>query len=258
MEAMAARIGDVQVHAVPQTLSVEDFRQQLQVATGSAGGDDTDVLIAHVALTSLPARLYPDINELEVEEAAFDRRFDVVMLGHYHVHQKVSPRSWYAGSTDAFSFADRPSDAGPKGILVLDTDRPSVEVLDNPHERPLVTISVQAASMGPGELVDAVERAAAGAPTGSIVRVFLDDVDASAFRQVGPDQFHEAVPGALHVQVEAQVGAESFAVQGAIEIRSLEQEWIDYVEHQDLAGLDRDRVVATGRGFLEAAKGDLV
>jgi hypothetical protein len=141
---------------------------------------------------------------------------------------------------------------------VLETERPAVEVIENPHERPLATVSVQAASLGPGELVEAVERAAKGSPSGAIVRVFLDDVDASAFRQVGPDLFHEAVPGALHVQIEAQAGAESFAVQGGIEIRSLEQEWNDYVEHQDLAGLDRDRVAVTGRRFLEAAKGDLV
>ena len=258
MEAVTADLAGVRVHAVPQTLSVEDFREQLERASAAAGGDTTDVLIAHVALTSLPARIYPDINELEIEEAAFDRRFDLVMLGHYHVHQKVSARSWYAGSTDAFSFADRPGDAGPKGIVVLETDGPSVGVLDNPHERPLVTVSVQAGMLGPGELVDAVERSAAGSPTGAIVRVFLNDVDASAFRQVGPDQFQEAVPGALHVQVEAQVGAEAFAVQGGIEIRSLEQEWSDYVERQDLAGLDRDRVTVSGRSFLEAAKGDLV
>jgi DNA repair protein SbcD/Mre11 len=258
MEAMAAGLADVRVHAVPQTLSVEDFRSELQRAADMAVGDATNILIAHVALTSLPSRDWRDINELEVEEAAFDRRFDLVMLGHYHVHQKVSARSWYAGSTDAFSFADRPRDAGPKGIVVLDTERPAVEVIENPHERPLATVSVQAASLGPGELVEAVERAAKGSPSGAIVRVFLDDVDASAFRQVGPDLFHEAVPGALHVQIEAQAGAESFAVQGGIEIRSLEQEWNDYVEHQDLAGLDRDRVAVTGRRFLEAAKGDLV
>jgi DNA repair exonuclease SbcCD nuclease subunit len=258
MEAATVELAGVNVHAVPQTLTNEDFRVELGRVADAAGGDATDLLIAHVALTSLPAREWRDINELEVEEAAFDRRFDLVLLGHYHVHQKVSRRTWYAGSTDSFSFADRPSGAGPKGIVVLDTDRGSVEQIENPHERPLVTVNVEAAAMGPGELVDAVELAASGSPEGAVVRVFLDHVDRSAFRQVGIGSFQEAVPGALHVQIEPDFGVESYAVQGGPDVRSLEQEWAAYIEHQDLTGLDRDRVAAAGVGFLQDARGELV
>jgi DNA repair protein SbcD/Mre11 len=258
MEAVSAPLGDVTVHAVPQTLSTEEFRAQLEVASGRTGGDATDLLLAHVALTSLPTREWRDINELELEESAFDRRFDLVLLGHYHVFQKVSKRTWYAGSTDAFTFADRPSGAGPKGIVVLDTATGDVELVENPHERALVTVSVEAAGMGPGELVDAVHRAAAGTPEHAIVRVFLNHVDAAAFRQVGGEQFQEAVPGALHVQVEPDTGLTAFPVQGGPQIGSLEQEWSTYVERQDLAGLDRDDVVERGRRFLEAARGETV
>src|SRR6185503_4867887 len=64
MEAVRAELAGVAVHAVPPNL-----------------------LIAHVALTSLPSRAYRDINELEVEESAFDRAFDLVVLGHYHAVQ---------------------------------------------------------------------------------------------------------------------------------------------------------------------------
>jgi DNA repair exonuclease SbcCD nuclease subunit len=258
MEALAVDLAGVTVHAVPQTLSVDDFRTELERAAAGAGGDATDLLIAHVALTSLPSREWRDINELEVEESAFDRRFDQVLLGHYHVFQKVSKRTWYAGSTDAFSFADRPRDAGPKGVVVLDIDAGSIELVENPHERPLVTVSVETGGMGPGQLIDAVEAASKGTPEGAIVRVFLDHVDPSAFRQVMAESFQEAVPGALHVQIEPDFGAEAFAVQGGVELRSLEREWADYVERQDLAGLDRDRVTLTGRRYLEDARGELV
>src|SRR2546426_8918952 len=120
MEGIAVDLSGVRVHAVPQTLSVEDQREQLAAAAGRVGVGETNLLIAHVALTSLPVRAYRDINELEIEEAAFDRRFDLVVLGHYHAFQKVSKRTWYAGSTDTFSFADSPDE--PKGLVVVDTD----------------------------------------------------------------------------------------------------------------------------------------
>jgi DNA repair exonuclease SbcCD nuclease subunit len=256
MEAVVAELDGVLVHAVPQTLSVEDLRRELATAAAATRGDATNVLIAHVALTSLPARSYRDLNELEVEEAAFDRGFDHVVLGHYHAHQKVSRRTWYAGSTDTFSFADSPE--MEKGIVVLDTDAGRVEHVANPGERRLVTVSVPAATMSAGELVDAVERAAKGTPEGAVVRVYLNQVDPASFRQVATEQFQEAVPGALWVQVEPDFGAQSLAVQGGPTVGSLEAEWAAFVELQDLAGLERPRVVSLGARFLEDARGETV
>jgi DNA repair protein SbcD/Mre11 len=256
MESMHAEIAGVHVHAVPQTLGVDDLREQLKAAGDAVVADATNLLIAHVALTSLPARAYRDINELEVEEGAFDRAFDLVVLGHYHALQKVSKRTWYAGSTDTFSFADSPETA--KGLVVVDTDAGTVEHVENPNERPLATVSVAASGMSSGELVDAVERAAKGTPEGAVVRVYLNEVDPAAYRQVALEQFQEAVPGALWVQVEPEMGAEAFAVQGGPTVGSLEQEWMAYVEVQDLAGLERDRVVALGARFLEDARGETV
>jgi len=256
METRSVDVAGVRVHAVPQTLSVADFRAELERAAERISADATNVLLAHVALTSIPAGAYPDINELEIEEGAFDKRFDLVLLGHYHAFQKVSKRTWYAGATDTFSYADSPQTS--KGIVVLDTDAGTVEHVEDPNTRPLATVSVPSAGLSSGELVDAVERLAKGTPEGAIVRVYLNEVDPAAFRQIANEQFQEAVPGALHVQVEPDYGPEAMAVQGGPTVGSLEQEWGSYVALQDLSGLDRPRVVALGARFLEEAKGETV
>ena len=254
---MVIELGSVDVTAIPSlarlTAEVRTTGKRRRVRLTT---DGVDLLIAHVARTSRPARAYRDINELEVEETAFDRRFDMVVLGHYHAHQKVSRRTWYAGSTDTFWFSDSPD--VPKGLIVIDTERASVEHVPNPNERPLATLSVAAESMSPGELVDAVAAAGRGTPDGAIVRVFLNNVDPAAHRQIAGEQFQEAVPQALWVQAEPDFGAQALAVQGGSMIRSLEQEWSGYVQMQDLAGLDRDRVVSMGTRFLQDAKGDVV
>jgi DNA repair protein SbcD/Mre11 len=254
MEARTVDLAGVRVHAVPQTLTVEEFKEQLEVAARDASGDATNLLLAHVALTSLPLREWRDINELEVEEAAFDRRFDQVLLGHYHVFQKASKRTWYAGSTDSFSFADRPKGAGAKGVVVLDTDAAKIEHVANPGERPLVSLWVEAASLGPAELLEACSRHAPDVPSGAIARVFLKEVDPAAFRQVTPDDFMETIPQAVHVQVEPDYGIVASAVQGSLEMNTLEQEWASYVDMQDLAGLERDRVKTLGEQFLVEAR----
>ena len=256
MESLAADLAGARIHAVPQTLSVADQRTQLDAAAGRVQPGVPNLLIAHVALTSLPVRAYRDINELELEESAFAKDFDLVVLGHYHAFQKVSKRSWYAGSTDTFSFGDSPEQ--DKGILVIETDDARVRHVPNPHARPLATVWVPAAGLSAGELVDAVEGAASGTPEGAVVRVFLNEVDPAAFRQVANEQFQEAVPSALLVQTEPDFGAGALPVQGGPRIGSLEDEWAGYVERQDLAGLDRDRVASMGARFLSDAKGETV
>jgi DNA repair protein SbcD/Mre11 len=258
MEAMVAELASVRIHAVPQTLTPDDFRAELDRAAASAGGGATNVLIAHVALTSLPTRQWRDINEVEVEEAAFDRRFDLVLLGHYHVFQKASKRTWYAGSTDSFSFGDRPAEAGPKGLVVMDTETGKVQHHANPHERPLVTFGVETTGLGPSEILEAAARVATGSPSGAIVRLFLNHVDPAAYRQIPREDFQAAVPQALHVQDEPDFDTGALPVQGGPEIGSLESEWAAFVAMQDLAGLVRPRVVDLGRRFLETAKGEAV
>ena len=256
LEARSVELAGLKVHAVPQTLTVEDFKEELERAAREVSADSTNLLLAHVALTSLPVREWRDINELEVDELTFDRRFDQVILGHYHVHQKASKRTWYAGSTDSFSFADRPKGAGPKGLLVVDTEAGTVEHVPNPGERQLVTFGVDAAGMGPSELVEALGRHNEEVPEKAIVRMFLNEVDPAAYRQVPMAEFLEAMPRAVHVQVEPDFGAAALAVQGAPQIGTLEQEWAAYIEGQELAGLERNRVLTLGERFLVEAGGE--
>src|SRR5918992_2392370 len=63
MQAVIAELAGVRVHAVPQTLSERELREELERTAGELRPDATSVLLAHVALTSLPARQYRDINE---------------------------------------------------------------------------------------------------------------------------------------------------------------------------------------------------
>jgi hypothetical protein len=131
-----------------------------------------------------------------------------------------------------------------------------VEHQANPGERQLVTYGIAAETMGPSELIEALGREATDTPDRAIVRVFLNDVDPSAYRQVSPDEWREAVPAAVHVQVEPDFGAGALPVQGGTDIGGLEAEWDRFLEVQDLAGLERDRVRDTGRKFLEEAQAE--
>ncbi|MGH9063360.1 MAG: metallophosphoesterase family protein [Acidimicrobiales bacterium] len=236
------------VHAVPQMLTVEATLEALDRADRERSVDRTNLLLTHPRLPQVEPR-YSDINEIEVDAGAL--RADLVLLGHYHVHIQVRPGTWYAGSTDSFSFADDPDRA--KGIVVLDTDTGECRHLSLPGQRPLVTLeTVMALGMAPGELSQLVLERVASVPDGAVARLYLEGVDPEAYRLLDVEAIREEGRRALVCRLEPQfvgVGAE-------VELPDLEalpSQWGRYVGGQDLTGFDRGRIDHLGREYLARA-----
>ena len=249
MEAVSTELAGVLVHAVPQTLSTEDLRAQLERAADAAGGDATDLLLAHVALTSLPARAWGDVNELEVEESAFDRRFDLRPA-------RPLPRLPEGLEADVVRGGDRrvqlrrPSGRRrPEGDRRARHRRAARSGTSRTRTSGRCSRSgVEAGGMGPGELVDAVEQAGRGTPEGADrPRVPEPRRGLGAFRQVGA----ALVPGgrARRAPRAGRAGLRRRDLRRAGRAgpsgpssRSGPTTW----KRQDLTGLDRERVVRRG------------
>ena len=135
-----------------------------------------------------------------------DLRSDLVLLGHYHFHTRVSDGIWYAGSTDTFSFADDPDK--PKGIVLLDTGTGECRHLPLVGLRPLVTLeSVYAFGLSPAELSDQVLERAARSPR---VRSPASTWRASTPRPTGCSTVKpsaQAASAGLHLGLEPQFQA---------------------------------------------------
>ncbi len=128
---------------------------------------------------------------------------DLVLLGHYHTHARVTEGMWYTGSTDTFSFADEPD--RPKGIVVLDTDRGECRHVPLQGQRPLVTLEpVFAVGLSPAELQARVEERAGSVPEGAVARLYLDGVDPDVYRLLDLQAAREAARAALLLKLEPQ------------------------------------------------------
>lgn len=236
------------VHAVPQMLTVEATLDALGEADRLRSGDKTNLLLTHPRITTVQPR-YNDINEIEIDDGAL--RSDLVLLGHYHVHQRVRSGVWYAGSTDSFTFADDPDEA--KGILVLDTEAGTARHLALPNRRPLVTLeTVQALGLSPAEVSDLVLSRAATIPEGAVARLYLEGIDPEAYRMLDIDAVRAASAGALMFKLEPQFTGIDMAVE-LPDMDSMPARWERYVGDQDLIGFDRDRIRDLGKEYLAAA-----
>ena len=236
------------VHAVPQMLTMADTLDALAEADRSRSLDRTNLLLTHPRVPQVEPR-YADINEIEVDAGLL--RSDLVLLGHYHVHTRVVPGIWYAGSTDTFSFADDPGE--PKGVVLLDTDTAECRHLPLSGQRPLVTLeTVHARGLSPTEVQALVVERAGTVPEGAVARLYLEEVDPEAYRLLDLDAAREAAGAALLLKLEPRFAAVSGSVE-LPELDSMSARWHRYVFEQDLAGFDRDRIRDLGDEYLARA-----
>ncbi|MGH9267515.1 MAG: metallophosphoesterase family protein [Acidimicrobiales bacterium] len=236
------------VHAVPQMLTTDQALDALDQADRQRSADRSNVLITHPRLSQL-APPYPDVNELEVDAERL--RADLVVLGHYHVHQQVrGRRMWYAGSTDTFSFADDPH--RPKGIVVLDSDSGHIRHLPLPGQRPLATLAdLDATGLSPAEIEGELCRRAEAAPGGSVARVSVAGVETAAYRLVDLDAVR-AAGTALHLRVEPTFNGAPPPVALA-DVASLGARWDRFVADHPSANLDPERIRRAGHDHLARA-----
>ncbi len=236
------------VHAVPQMLTVEAALAALDEAASQRSGSATNLLITHPRLTQLQPR-HADINEIEVDAGRLQS--DLVLLGHYHAHARVSEGMWYAGSTDTFSFADDPE--RPKGIVLLDTDSGECRHLALPGLRPLISLEpVFALGLSPGDLEERVLQRAVTVPPGAVARLYLEHVDPEVYRLIDRQAIRDAAAAALLLKLEPQFIATTMHAELPTMV-TLGGQWDRYLEGQDLTGLDRERVRRLGHDYIGTA-----
>jgi exonuclease SbcD len=238
----------LRVHCVPQMLTVDATLEALREADRNRSLDRSNLLLTHPRVTQVEPR-YADINEIEVD--ARDLKADLVLLGHYHFHTKVGDGTWYAGSTDTFTFADDPERS--KGIVVLDTDSGEIRHVPLTGQRPLVTLdTVEALGLSPAEVEALILERAASVPDGAVARLFVDGIDPEAYRLLDMAQVRDVAGAALHLKVEPSFAGTEMHVE-IPDLDSMASRWDRYMAHQDLTGYDRDRLSELGRAYLARA-----
>jgi DNA repair exonuclease SbcCD nuclease subunit len=237
------------VHAVPQMLTVDATLEALAEADRRRSLDHTNLLLTHPRIPQVEPH-HADINEIEVDAGSL--RSDLVLLGHYHFHTRVSPGIWYAGSTDTFSFADDPEVA--KGVVLLDTDTGEFRHLPLTGQRPLVTLdTVHALGLSPAEVGALVLERASSVPDGAVARLYLEGVDPEAWRLLDMHAVREVAARALLLKVEPHFAATTSEVQ-LPELDAMPAQWARYVEGQtDLVNFDRDRLRDLGTEYIARA-----
>jgi len=228
-----------------------------------------NILVTHPEITGyFPEFGESDYGGVQVEPRELGDGWDYVALGHYHVVSEVAPRAWYSGSLEYTSpniWGERQVETKrgvTKGILLADLERRAVERVGLPPARIVHDLpSLDAAGMSAAQLDAAIQGRIAGLAQGiadTVTRLLVWNVP----RQLAHGLDHGALRAlraqALHFQLDlrrpepVQRAVGSGAPGGRAPLPDLVTE---YLSRRPLdADLDRARLVALGREYLEAAE----
>ncbi|MBS1717229.1 MAG: metallophosphoesterase [Armatimonadetes bacterium] len=211
------------------------------------------VLTLHGAIQGIgDGRIRPHLTEQDTQA----RRWDYVALGDYHTFTKLAENMCYSGSTE-YTSTDIWSEARtPKGWVLFDTDKGEIEhravatrlVLDLP--------AIDAKGMGPGEVSEAIEKAARWpADQMPIVRQVVKNLPVEVEAQIDFELRRNLSSKALFYNLSAvrPEAEKRFRMRATKEGRqSLTGEWEEHIAAATLPfGLDRDEVKETGLGILK-------
>lgn len=101
----AIQLEQVTIHAIPHCLNQEDFGNE--VAKIKIRDEQSfNILMLHGVVAGIPEFSMGELAEQEIPSSYLEMPFDYVALGHFHRFCEISPRVFYAGSTERLSMAE--------------------------------------------------------------------------------------------------------------------------------------------------------
>jgi DNA repair exonuclease SbcCD nuclease subunit len=190
--------------------------------------------------------------------------FDYVALGHYHIVHEAAPRIWYSGSLEYTSpniwgeWKEEHRRRLTKGFLVADLDAGRVErVALDPARRIWDGEWIDAAGMTPADLDAAIRAHLDALPfpvAGAVVRQVVRDVPRALAQGLDHEALRAVRAAALHFHLDLRRPEPRRAVGvGSPGVRQRLADLVaDYLGRRPLdADLDRERLVALGRAYLD-------
>ncbi len=251
-EREEVQLDGLTVHAVPQAVTQEAFRRELQSARPQ--GPAPHVLVVHGTVLGVDGLFTSEFNEYQIHLGDIHPGYAYVALGHFHNRKAITPRIHYAGSTESFSFAEAGQE---KGFLEVEVGPDTPQVTHRATAaRPMIDIGhVDAETMDADAVRRAVREALRRPPPSAIARVTVDALDRALARTIDWDELRAERRDLLHLELRLNVREEAGAPDGALELHPLSQEFDAFLARHPLPNVDRDRVRAEALRLLSADRG---
>ncbi len=242
------KIKDTTVHAIPHCVKKENFQEELEKIELES---DTkyNILMLHGVVAGIPEFSMGELSEQEISSSYFKVGFDYVALGHYHRFCEVDENIYYAGSTERLSMAELGEE---KGFLEIDLKEKKVKFHQVSTRDMIELLEVDATSFDPDEIYKKIKQGIFSQEIKEkIVRLRVKNIDpyvynSLSFRKIA-ELKKEAFYFDLKLERKEEKGKEFLAKPS---IGKLNLEFEEYIKNLVIEGLDKDKLLELGLGYL--------
>lgn len=248
-------IDDVRIHAIPHCDDIAGEKaKMLEHRTKTDSKFKFNIALLHASVYGVGKQMFlmDEFNEqlISIHDLA---NFDYIALGHYHKYTRVRDDTYYAGSTERFSF-NEVNDA--KGFLevVLNEDGKKEVRFHELQTRAMRDLeSVLCADLEEHEIKRAVtERILDSEPRAKVLRLKVLDIPLHVYHSLDFDEFKRLTREAVHFEIKYEFlrDNEVLAAEQPT-FRSLRTEYEHFMgEYPVSVDMDKERLKELGLQYM--------
>lgn len=268
------KLNRVIIHAIPHCLNQEDFGREMakikivhspqsMVHSQNRG---FNILMLHGVVAGIPEFSMGELAEQEIPSSYLEMPFDYVALGHYHRFCEISPRVYYAGSTERLSMAELGQE---KGFVEIQINPDSEEGPPSTVRRPpQITITfhkvparemielpvIDARNLDQEQVLREIEnRIQVNDISEKIVRLKLKDIPEHIYKSLDFREIAELKSKAFHFDLRFERKEEEGKSQAATtSIGKLNVEFESFLNQIPVENLRKEKLLELGLKYLTA------
>jgi DNA repair protein SbcD/Mre11 len=244
------RINGAAVHCIPHQPQPEQLIEDIR-SLALDGTADANVLVLHAGLEGV-RQDYHEVNEIALapEELA-QAEYAYVALGHLHRFQVPQLNAAYPGSLERLGFGDIDGDKA-----VIEVDLAAGAGSDNFIKRhviptrPMFDLALSCDSLGPGEVIAALEKQVEGLELdGAVVQLRLDSIQRDVWHSLDLGAIHSMLEPCLHVVIRP--GSSGLVIDGVDAEGDIS--FSVFARQEMPKGVEPDAVVRLALSYLDDA-----
>ncbi|MFH1337104.1 MAG: exonuclease SbcCD subunit D [Candidatus Zixiibacteriota bacterium] len=292
------RLDETAIHAIPHCLNQEDFGREMakieivhrpstslrtspppfdfaqDKSADHSQNQEFNILMLHGVVAGIPEFSMGELAEQEIQSSYLEMPFDYVALGHYHRFCEISPRVYYAGSTERLSMAELGQEKGFVEIQINpdSEERPPSAALQlrsgQVRRPPQITItfhkvparemielpSINARNLDQEQVLREIEnRIQVDDILEKIVRLKVKDIPEHIYKSLDFREIAELKSKAFHFDLRFERKEEEGKSQAAkTSIGKLNVEFEHFLNQIPVENLQKDRLLELGLKYLTA------
>jgi DNA repair exonuclease SbcCD nuclease subunit len=239
----------IRIHAIPQTLSKEDFIKNLnKIKLDST--KDFNILILHGAIKGIKEFKMNEFNELIIPDNYLKKKFDYIALGHYHKYSKISNNCQYAGSTEHFSFSESKDEKGFIEII-LKNNNINTKFIQIKNRDILDLKPINCKNLNLEQIMSSIDsQIKENNPKDKILRIKLDKIPIELYRGIDFEKIKNLCKNATHYEIKANIEkkTENKIIQNS-RINSLSREYKDFIINNN--STEKKLLLELGMKYIE-------